>query len=464
MDTWLRTLQAVVRVFFSSGLYKTAAIDDTVSAVELCRMIARKVRIERRVEVGPDNCTLFECRDTTPAPWSGSPFGTAYRVIPMDERPFAILRGWVAEDLVAQSRFVIVVLEQNPAVMRASARAAGNPLWRPSCHLEAPLAADKQRASCSVVDGDGDGSENEDESDGDDDDDGIPAAPVGAPPRPDGLVVVPQSTTGATTNSATTATATTTPAASETEAVAARRTRRRAAGRSVVGASLHRAGARSSLCAGPAAECAPATAAPVLAFVNARLAGRGLHAATLEDLRSGVLVAALLETLTGRAVVPADVSVEAAAADGAAPDKRACLATWAAVLRVLQEHGCGLEHDIPEDCYYGPQTALVALVALVAERFAGSSGAAATAVAQEVVRLLEDLQQQHAAVRALAAQLQERETRVFQKEIELERREAAVAARERHLAAAASAASPAPPTPPPPAPMPNVRKKRAPLS
>ena len=459
MDTWLRTLQAVVRVFFSSGLYKTAAIDDTVSAVELCRMIARKVRIERRVEVGPDNCTLFECRDTTPAPWSGSPFGTAYRVIPMDERPFAILRGWVAEDLVAQSRFVIVVLEQNPAVMRASARAAGNPLWRPSCHLEAPLAADKQRASCTVVESDDSSDESDDGDESDDDDDGIPAAPVGAPPRPDGLVVVPQSTTGTTTNSATTATATT--PASETEAVAARRTRRRAAGRSVVGASLHRAGARSSLCAGPAAECAPATAAPVLAFVNARLAGRGLHAATLEDLRSGVLVAALLETLTGRAVVPADVSVDAAAGT---PDKGACLATWAAVLRVLQEHGCGLEHDIPEDCYYGPQTALVALVALVAERFGGSSGAAATAVAQEVVRLLEDLQQQHAAVRALAAQLQERETRVFQKEIELERREAAVAARERHLAAAASAASPAPPAPPPPAPMPNVRKKRAPLS
>ena len=172
-----------------------------------------------------------------------------------------------------------------------------------------------------------------------------------------------------------------------------------------MGASLHRAGARSSLCAAPEAECAPATAAPVLAFVNARLAPRGLHAATLEDLRSGALVAALLETLTGRTVAPAEGAAGAATA-GAPPDKRACLANWAAVLRVLQEHGCGIEHDIPEDCYYGPQTALVAVVALIAERFGGSSAAAATAVAQEVVQLLEDLQQQRAAVRALAAQLQ----------------------------------------------------------
>ena len=432
----------MVRVFFSSGLYKTAAIDDTVSAVELCRMIARKVRIERRVEVGPDNCTLFECRDTAPVPWHGSPFGTAYRVIPMDERPFAILQGWVAEDLVAQSRFVIVVLEQNPAVMRASARAAGNPLWRPSCHLEAPLAADKQRAALPTVSDDN--NSDDDDDDGSDDDDGIPAAPLSAPPRPGGVsqqatTVATVATTGATTAS---------------EAMGARRTRRRVAGRSVVGASLHSAGARSSLCAAPEAECAPATAAPVLAFVNARLAPRGLHAATLEDLRSGALVAALLETLTGRTVAPA----EGAAKPGAPPDKRACLANWAAVLRVLQEHGCGIEHDIPEDCYYGPQTALVAVVALIAERFGGSSAAAATAVAQEVVQLLEDLQQQRAAVRALAAQLQERETRVFQKEIELERREAAVAARERHAAAAASPA----PTPPPPAPMPITRKKRTP--
>ena len=80
------------------------------------------------------------------------------------------------------------------------------------------------------------------------------------------------------------------------------------------------------------------------------------------------------------------------------------------------------------------------------------------AVAQEVVRLLEALQEEHAAAEALAAQLREREDRVFQREIELERREAAIAARERHLAT-----SPAP-TPPPPAPMPAVRRKRVPPS
>ena len=443
----------MVRVFFSSGLYKTAAIDDTVNAVELCRMIARKVRIERRVEVGPDNCTLFECRDTSPAPWHGSPFGTAYRVIPMDARPFAILQGWVAEDLVAQSRFVIVVLEQNPAVMRASARVAGHPLWRPSCHLAAPLAADKQRASLPVPsdDDDDDGGEDGDEEEEEDLD--IPEAPVGAPPRPQ----TPESTTTVATSTATPTTTTTT----SLSASAARRRRRRDAGRSVVGASLRRAGARG---AAPEAECAAATAAPVLAFVNARVGARGLHAATLEDLRSGALVVALLETLTGECIAPAG-----AAGAAGARDKEACLANWAAVLRVLRAHGCALEHDIPEDCYYGPQTALVAVVTLIAECFSGNGdgeehrsssnkGAAAMAVAQEVVRLLEALQEEHAAAEALAAQLREREDRVFQREIELERREAAIAARERHLAT-----SPAP-TPPPPAPMPAVRKKRVPPS
>ena len=38
--------RAVVRVFFSNGLYKTASIDETVTTEELCKMIARKLAIE----------------------------------------------------------------------------------------------------------------------------------------------------------------------------------------------------------------------------------------------------------------------------------------------------------------------------------------------------------------------------------------------------------------------------------
>jgi len=131
--------RAVVRVFFSNGLYKTASIDETVTTEELCRMIARKLAIEKRAIVPVNDCTLFECRDDTPNPWKTSQFGNVYRVVGMGETPFEVIHGWVQQQLTARSRFVMIFREQqlaDSADMGISHSIRDHKAWRPSTLLK----------------------------------------------------------------------------------------------------------------------------------------------------------------------------------------------------------------------------------------------------------------------------------------------------------------------------------------
>ena len=459
-------------MFFSTGLYKTAAIDDTVTTTELCRMIAHKVEIEKQIQIGEGSCTLFECRDTSEEPWKRSPFGTAYRVIGSDERIFDIVQGWVTGDIIMRSRFVIVVKEQNPAVVRESLRSS-NKAWRPSCHLEEPLAADlmeqtekhteepPQPAAAATTAA---------EEKKDKPTPVVPARPSASSRtanRPNRYSTLERSTREDVEPSAK---ADEQPQQTHHQQKQQRQKQYAPEQPSKAPASSQKrqkqqgfSAPRSSLCL--AKEVEPQVVAPCLEFVNKHVEKRGLHVRSVEDLRSGYAMLVLVEQLTGK---PAEPRHEHAAS------KSECIANWATVLRVLSECGCGIENDIPEDCYYGPQTTLVALVTLVAEHFAGNKDA--LAVADEVLSLIEQLQQKIEFVQGLEKQLQERENAVFKKEMELEERELAVAAKERqaqqhlqhqqqqHQGAAAETTRPSRQAsqvkPPPPAPMPAGYLKR----
>jgi len=385
--------RAVIRVFFSTGLYKTAAIDDTVNVMELCRMIARKVKIEKGVE-GVGNCTLFECRDMSERPWKASPFGTAYRIVSMDETPFRIVQSWVAENVAAVSRFVIIVKEQNPHVMRESIRIAKkDAIWCSSDDLDAPLAADKQ------------------------------ATTKRQPPS-----TKPPSTPPAGNPGAASETVAVKDEAKEDASTLEKTTEDEQKGLNNV---------HSSLYIGKGLDCPQEMAAPCLEYVNRYVKMRGMHVDKIEDLRSGAVMVILIEQLTKKRAEPQYLN---------AANKNECIANWATVLRVLQERGCHIENDLPEDCYYGPQTTLVALVTLVAEHFAGNKQS--MAVTDEVLTLLDKIQQKQEFIEKLSKELKEREDKIFQKEIELERREASLAARERQLEAAGVNIPHQPPTSP----------------
>jgi len=438
--------RAVIRVFFSTGLYKTAAIDDTVSVMELCRMIARKVKIEKGVE-GVGNCTLFECRDMSETPWKASPFGTAYRIVGMDETPFLIVQSWVAENVAAISRFVIIVKELNPAVMRESIRIKNTKdLWRPSANLDAPLASDKRATlkkkppTLKVMD------------------------------EPSAAAAADTATTTTTTTGAT-STPPTSPSSSDNIDIIGGDDMKITSDSSTLERSTEEEGknqrknlgVHSSLYLSKELECPQDLAAPCLDYVNKHVKARGIHVNKIEDLRSGAVMAVLAEELTKKRADPFYPN---------AANKKECLANWSTVLRILQESGCHMENDLPEDCYYGPQTTLVALVTLVAERFAENKRT--EAVTTEVLTLLDKIQKQQDFIAKLEKELKDREERIFQKEIELEKREAIISARERQLgisspsqapdspSAAAAAGSRSSKTllPPPPAPMPAGYMKR----
>ena len=320
--------RAVIRVFFSNGLYKTASIDDTVTAEELCRMIARKLAIERRVCVPVGDCTLFECRDDSPAPWKASQFGSTYRVVGMGELPFEIIRGWVEQLLTACSRFVMVFKEQQQQQQQPSTTTAAatetapqhaNKAWRPSATLQIS--------------------------------DLLPGTLGEQSPQPPHVAN--------STATTTTAAPTTAPAA----AVAAANAPAATTGTTPEPVRKEqRAGARSSVClvkSGAGQEDAVVRDA-CLRFVNVQL--RSVHAAvsSIDEFRSGHLIILLLESLTGLTIRPHHAQPRT---------KEESLANWAAGLKFLQSYGCSIRGAIPEDCYYGTETTIISVLAIILKHF-----------------------------------------------------------------------------------------------
>ena len=330
--------RAVIRVFFSNGLYKTASIDDTVTGEELCRMIARKLAIEKRVCVPVGDCTLFECRDDSPVPWKASQFGSTYRVVGMGELPFEIIRGWVEQLLTARSRFVMVFKEQQqqqqPAATAAPDAAPQHPnkAWRPSATLQIsdllPGTLGEQSPQPPRVSGCSGASASSAAAPA--------AAPAAATAARTSQPAAPQAAT------ATTATVTaTTPEPARKE---------------------QRAGARSSVClvkSGAGQEDAVVRDA-CLRFVNVQL--RSVHAAvgSIDEFRSGHLIILLLESLTGLTIRPHHAQPRT---------KDECLANWSAGLKFLQSYGCSIRGAIPEDCYYGTETTIISVLAIILKHF-----------------------------------------------------------------------------------------------
>lgn len=321
--------RAVIRVFFSNGLYKTASIDDTVTGEELCRMIARKLAIERRVCVPVGDCTLFECRDDSPAPWKASQFGSTYRVVGMGELPFEIIRGWVEQLLTARSRFVMVFKEQQqPASPTTTAAAASDPSAAPQQH---PNKAWRPSATLQISDL-------------------LPGTLGEQSPQP--VHAVPATaavatTAATTTTSATAAATTTTPETGRKETRDVRE---------------QKAGARSSVClvkSGEGQEDAVVRDA-CLQFVNAQLRGAHVAVARIDEFRSGHLILLLLESLTGLSIRPHHAQPRT---------KEECLANWSAGLKFLQSYGCSIRGAIPEDCYYGTETTLISVLAIILKHF-----------------------------------------------------------------------------------------------
>jgi hypothetical protein len=115
--------RAVVRVFFASGLFKTASIDGSVTASELVGIVVKKVKIERSAAEAAamaQTHALYEARDESKTPWRRSPLGTWSRRVDAAERPYAIVQSWVARGIVPQSRFLFAVAADRPTLSTLS--------------------------------------------------------------------------------------------------------------------------------------------------------------------------------------------------------------------------------------------------------------------------------------------------------------------------------------------------------
>jgi len=97
-----------------------------------------------------------------------------------------------------------------------------------------------------------------------------------------------------------------------------------------------------------------------LKFVNGQLKSVNVVVEDIEEFRNGHLIILLLESLTHLSIKPHFIAPKT---------KEESLANWSASLKFLQSYGCSIRGAIPEDCYYGTQTTIISVLAIVLKHF-----------------------------------------------------------------------------------------------